>query len=84
MACGVPVVVSGAPSLREVCGAAAHYHDPLDARGLARAMEAALSDAATRENLREAGRARALRYTWDSSGAKLAEIIESCVERPSR
>lgn len=84
MACGVPVVVSGAPSLREVCGDAALYHDPLDARGLARAMETALSDAATRENLRAAGRARALRYTWDSSGAKLAEIIERCVEQPSR
>ena len=84
MACGVPVVVSGAPSLREVCGDAALYHDALDARGLAGAMEAALSDAALREKLSAAGRARATGYTWDASGEKLAAILERCLRRSSR
>jgi alpha-1,3-rhamnosyl/mannosyltransferase len=84
MACGVPVVVSGAPSLREACGDAALYHDPRDARGLAGAMEAALSDAGLREKLSAAGRARAIGYTWDASGEKLAAILERCITGPSR
>ena len=84
MACGVPAVVSGAPSLREVCGDAALYHDPLDARALAGAIEASLCDPSLREELRRAGRLRALRYTWDSSGAKLTGIIESCIGEAPR
>jgi glycosyltransferase involved in cell wall biosynthesis len=81
MACGVPAVVSAIPSLREVCGDAALYHDPLDAPGLAGAIETVLGDPGLRETLRGAGRSRALRYGWEASGAKLAAIIEDLQAR---
>jgi glycosyltransferase involved in cell wall biosynthesis len=65
MARGVPVATSGRASLAEVAGDAALSFDPEDELAIAGAIETLLSDAALRERLRAAGRARAAEYTWE-------------------
>ena len=70
---GVPVVTAAVSSLPEVGGEAALYvDDPLDAEGLAAALERALSEP---DRLRRLGRAQAARFTWDRTAAGVAEVI---------
>ena len=57
----------------EVGGEAALYvDDPLDAEGLAVALERALSQ---RDHLRRLGRARAAQFTWERTAAGVASVI---------
>ena len=58
---------SNATSLPEVAGDAALYFDPLDADGIAFAIHRILEDDAFADRLRDAGRERASRFSWDES-----------------
>jgi glycosyltransferase involved in cell wall biosynthesis len=70
---GLPVVTAAVSSLPEVGGDAALYvDDPLDAEGLAAALERALSQ---RDHLRRLGRARAAQFTWERTAAGVAGVI---------
>ena len=64
---GAPVACSNATSLPEVAGDAALYFDPLDADGIAFAIHRILEDDAFADRLRDAGRERASRFSWDES-----------------
>lgn len=70
MATGCPVVASTSPCLPEVCGQAALYADPDDLDAWADAVRNLLFKPDLRQNLTDAGRARARNYTW----AGIAEI----------
>jgi glycosyltransferase involved in cell wall biosynthesis len=63
LACGVPVVASAIPVLREVLGDQAVLTDPDDPVALAKALAEALADPGD-EAVRAARRAHAARYTW--------------------
>jgi glycosyltransferase involved in cell wall biosynthesis len=77
MACATPVVVSDLPPLREVCGDAAVYVDPLDADSIAAGIEEALRRGGSD------GPARAARFTWDACArAHDAVYRELCAEAP--
>ena len=65
MACGAPVIASNVSSLPEAVGDAAITVDPMDVDALAEAMRCIVTDAALRDRLRERGRARAGRFTWE-------------------
>jgi glycosyltransferase involved in cell wall biosynthesis len=65
MARGVPVASSNASSLPEVAGDAALLFDPHDERQIAAAIERLLEDEHEARRLREAGLARAARFTWE-------------------
>jgi len=70
---GVPVVAAAVSSLPEVAGDAAVYvDDPLDAGGLAAAIEQAVG---CRERLRVLGPQRASLFTWDRTAAGVAAVI---------
>jgi glycosyltransferase involved in cell wall biosynthesis len=71
MACGIPTIVSDRPALRETCGDAALYIDPLSAPAIARAIDDLVADSEKRESLREAGVRRASCFTWDQSARLL-------------
>ena len=64
MACGTPVVCSGAPSLPEVVGDAALLVPPRDAECMAGAMRKLLDDDVLRRELIQKGLDRAKRFTW--------------------
>jgi glycosyltransferase involved in cell wall biosynthesis len=65
MASGVPVVVSNASCLPEVCGDAALYIDPGDPVGFARVLETILSDQEQRAHLGKKAVARSQLFGWD-------------------
>jgi glycosyltransferase involved in cell wall biosynthesis len=70
---GVPVVTVAVSSLPEVGGSAALFvEDPLDAEGLAAALEEAIS---RRPELAELGRAEAARFTWRRTAEGVAQAI---------
>ena len=75
---GLPVVTAAVSSLPEVAGEAAVYvDDPLDAEGLAAALERALGE---RDRLRELGRAQAARFSWERTAAGVAGVIRELLE----
>jgi len=74
MACGLPVVASTAPALREVLDGAALLVHPLDVTALAEAMAAALGDEPLRSRLREAGLQRAALFSWERTARETAAV----------
>jgi glycosyltransferase involved in cell wall biosynthesis len=75
MALGVPVLVSRAASLPEVCADAALYCDPLDENDIAHGLRTLLGDEALRARLRERGPARARELDWEQSADRVSEVI---------
>ena len=76
MAAGCPVVAARAGSLPEVCGDAALYCDPLDAGDIARQIAVVRRDSALRARLVAAGRRRAAELSWDSTAARVTDVLE--------
>jgi glycosyltransferase involved in cell wall biosynthesis len=64
MSLGTPVIISNAPALSEVCGAAAVQVPVGDATALALQMANLLDDPRERARLSTAGRAHARSFTW--------------------
>ena len=81
MAAGVPVLVSRAASLPEICGDAALYCDPHDTADIARQLERLLSDAELRARLGRAGPAHARRFSWDAAADAYAEVLARLMQR---
>jgi glycosyltransferase involved in cell wall biosynthesis len=75
MAAGVPCVVSDIPTVRETCGSAAEYFDPLDPRDMANQIESVLTRPELRRTLADRGRVRATRFTWESTAEKTASAL---------
>ena len=71
MKSGVPVVVSDAGALPEVCGDAATYVDPSDPAGIATAVVAA----AAREGVDTKAVEVASRFTWERTAAGVDRVI---------
>jgi glycosyltransferase involved in cell wall biosynthesis len=67
MGAGAPVIASDIPGLRETCGEAARYFDPLDTDALAAAMAELGDGREPRAELCERGVRRAAEFSWESS-----------------
>jgi glycosyltransferase involved in cell wall biosynthesis len=74
MQAGVPVVATGAGSLREVLGDAALIVDPGDQDGLVAALETCLDDESVRQRLCAAGTAHAATFSWERCGEGLETL----------
>ena len=74
MAQGAPVVTSRGTATEEVAGGAAVLVDPKDARSIADGLRSVLDDAAFRERLRAAGRARAAELTWERCAREMQKV----------
>jgi glycosyltransferase involved in cell wall biosynthesis len=81
MACGCPVVVSRSASLPEVCGDAALYADADDPQQLAAAVRRIMCEEGLADQLRQKGRERARRWSWeravDKTLAAVREVMPS-------
>jgi glycosyltransferase involved in cell wall biosynthesis len=75
MACGVPAVVRGLPSLRETGGAGARYVDSDDPAEWAAPMRRLLEDSADHEHARQAAIQAAAQFSWAALAADLASHI---------
>jgi glycosyltransferase involved in cell wall biosynthesis len=83
MARGVPVACSNASSLPEVAGDAALLFDPRDEAAIAVALQRLLDDAALAERLREAGRERARRFTWERTARATIDSYRRALDASS-
>jgi glycosyltransferase involved in cell wall biosynthesis len=77
MARGVPSVVSIAGSLPEVAGEAALPVDPRSTAALAEGMERLVNDPELAARLRQAGLARAARFSWEETARRTLEVYKS-------
>jgi glycosyltransferase involved in cell wall biosynthesis len=76
MACGCPVLVSNVASLPEVCGDAALYCDPYNAKDIADKILLLINNRSLRENLRGKGKKHAKRFTWDRCAEQTVDAID--------
>jgi glycosyltransferase involved in cell wall biosynthesis len=74
MRCGCPVIISDQPALVEVGGDAVLQCGMDDVPALARAMHDVQSDAALSDRLKQAGFARAKKFTWDNTARTLLDL----------
>lgn len=77
MACGCPVVASNISALREVCGSAASYCDPIDIASIVLAVREVTENTVIRSEMVLRGFARAQKFNWESCARSLLEIIEN-------
>ena len=77
LACGTPVVVSGAASLPEVMGDAALYINPFDEEDIKVRIQEMLTNPKLRVTKVEKGLSRVKQYTWAISVKKLKKAIDS-------
>ena len=77
LACGTPVVVSGAASLPEVMGDAALYINPFDEEDIKGRIQEMLTNPKLRVTKVEKGLSRVKQYTWAISVKKLKKAIDS-------
>jgi alpha-1,3-rhamnosyl/mannosyltransferase len=79
MACGTPVLASGATALPEAVGDAAVTADPADVGALASGLERVLFDEALRRDLLTRGLARAAQFRWEWTAGRLLDVLEEGV-----
>ena len=79
MAAGVPVAVSRAASLPEVCGSAALYFDPLSVEDIATQLVEIAANPAMAQQLREEGQKRSRLFDWDMCASKTAEALRAAL-----
>jgi glycosyltransferase involved in cell wall biosynthesis len=76
MACGCPTVVSDSASLPEVCGDAALYCNARRPDELAARLRVLIREPATRQELRQRGRARARMFTWERASTRFLDLLD--------
>lgn len=78
MSCGLPVLVSDTPVMREVCQNAGIYFNQGDSLGLTQKLKQIISDAKLRKNLAVSARSLAF-HQYDSRkiAAKITQVYES-------
>jgi glycosyltransferase involved in cell wall biosynthesis len=79
MQCGCPVVAADIGALREVCGSAALWADPVNLNSMQRAMLTLTQDGPLRADLIRRGQAQAARYQWALSALALIGEVEAVI-----
>ncbi|MGF6157164.1 glycosyltransferase involved in cell wall biosynthesis [Ensifer sp. KUDG1] len=72
---GCPVLAADIPPVREACGDAVRYFDPLKTETLVEAMRTISTDAPLRRELAQAGHDNAKRFSWDGSAVVLLNML---------
>lgn len=75
MSQGCPVLAADIPPVREACGEAALYFDPMRPETLVQAMRTAMDEPALRRRLIADGYENAKRFSWASSAEALLAVI---------
>ena len=84
MQTGAPVVASRCASVPEVTGDAAVLLEPLDVRAWRDAIAAVCQDQGMRSRLRDAGLARAARFSWTRAADETLAVLRRCAAEGRR
>ena len=82
MACGVPIVCSDLPVLREIADGIAVFCKPSDPDDFAQAIARILSSPSPNAS-RQLGIERARRFTWERSAAETVAVYQAALGAPS-
>ena len=77
MSCGIPVIASDIPALREVGGEAASFIDPEDAVVIAEKIQLMSTDQQIRNDFIQKGLIRVKLFKWETAAHKLIKLYES-------
>lgn len=77
LSCGLPVIASDIPVLREVLGSNALYVDPYSIEKIGTAIQALLRDGHLRRQLGAQGRAHARHFTWERCAMEMLAIYRN-------
>jgi len=80
MACGLPVLASEIPALRETVDSAALLIDPTDTDAIAEGLYRLANDPILRAELSRHGLERAAAFSWDRCAAQTWEVVEQLFE----
>ncbi len=83
MSCGIPVIASALPGVREVAKDAGLLVAPNDVKDLSRAMGEMLNNDQKRQEFAQAARAKALDYDWSKHGDILLSNYRKLCGSPS-
>lgn len=85
MACGCPVLASSIDAVSEVCGDAAILVDPHSVEKIAEGLSQMVNNPALRDQLRQAGLARAREFNWDNTADAILNVYAQAAarERPT-
>jgi glycosyltransferase involved in cell wall biosynthesis len=83
MSCGIPVIASALPGVREVAKDAGLLVTPNDVKDLSRAMGEMLNNDQKRQEFAQAARAKALDYDWSKHGDILLSNYRKLCGSPS-
>jgi glycosyltransferase involved in cell wall biosynthesis len=75
MSHGCPVIVSDIKVLKEVCGDAALYIDPLSSTSIAQELTRLLSNDTLRDDLIQKGYSQVEKFSWCTSSKKIINIL---------
>lgn len=81
MACGVPVIVSDASTLPEVCTDAAYYINPLDTQNIKEGIQKILADKEMQNTLKTKGLARAKEFSWEKSALQHHAVFKKVLDK---
>lgn len=81
MACGCPVISSGAGSLQEVVEGAAMMIDPTDVASIEAALARVAADEKIRQALIDKGHANAKRFDWDQNARRVMGVYQAVAGR---
>lgn len=81
MSCGAAVIGSSATSVPEVIGRQDALFDPSDVEAIAGRLDAVLSDADLREDLRRYGLERATHFSWDATARCALDALTGALAR---
>lgn len=81
MSCGVPVLISDIPSLREISGDAAIVFNPSDHEELAHKIEKVLSSEYLMAELRRKGLQKVSEYSWDKVVSSTIQTYRKALEK---
>ncbi len=76
MACGAPIASSDTAAMPEILKDAAAFFDPLDASGMAEAVEKVLSEAQLRVSLSANALKRARDFSWTKTAKQTADVVK--------
>ncbi len=76
MACGLPVVLSDIPALKEVAGDVGVFVNPYSVSGMARAMWRVLSSNSLQKELTQKGLKRAEEFSWEKCARETLELYK--------
>ncbi|MFZ5947110.1 MAG: glycosyltransferase family 4 protein [Stygiobacter sp.] len=79
MASGIPIVVSNATCIPEICGDAGYYVNPNSPEEIAEQIILAINDNELKKKRIELGLRRAAEFTWEKTVDKIIKLCESII-----